>query len=57
MFYDDAHLSLGVTIKAVQIDIAGGTVYRSSHIAETNINIERSTIQTNQLSTGDTNGL
>ena len=54
MFYDDTHESQGTSIENVQIDIVGGSVYRASHLTETDINITNLSIQTNQLNTDDT---
>ena len=57
MFYDDASWSVGISMKNVQIDIIGGTVYRGSHLIKSPINIKNVSIQTNQLNTEETKGI
>ena len=57
MFYDNTRGERTMLMQNVLIDITGGTVYRSSHLQETYIDIINVSIQTNQLNSDDTKGL
>ena len=57
MFYDDTPVSDGISMENIHIDIISGTVYRSSHLVTTNINIKNISIQTDQLTTDDTEAI